>query len=227
MEHRFHLVRISANRKLGGIPASTTSRSSCPDNCSYKGSGCYGDGGPISMHWKAVSEGPRGDDLKTFCSKVKQLPKFQLWRHNQVGDLPGKDGVLNAEQVHQLISANRGKKGFTFTHYNPDNPDNANLIALCNAKGFTVNLSAETLAQADHFMSLGIAPVAMALPADAMRNRVTPAGHTVKVCPATVSDTTCALCAMCADPKRKTIIGFPAHGSGAKKVERIFFSNQA
>jgi len=58
MEHRFHLVRISANRKLGGIPASTTSRSSCPDNCSYKGSGCYGDGGPISMHWKAVSEGP-------------------------------------------------------------------------------------------------------------------------------------------------------------------------
>lgn len=225
MEHRFHLVRISSNRKLGGIPASTTSRSSCPDNCSYKGNGCYGEGGPISLHWRALDEGRRGDDLKTFCSKVKQLPKFQLWRHNQVGDLPGKDGVLDAQQVGQIVAANRGKKGFTFTHYDPTNPVNAEVIRSANRQGLTVNLSAETLAQADHFMSLGIGPVVMALPADAKRNRITPAGHTVKVCPATVSDTTCALCAICADPDRKTIVGFPAHGNGAKKVEKVFFAN--
>lgn len=225
MEHRFHLVRISTNAKLGGIPASTTSRTSCPDNCSYKGNGCYGDSGPISIHWKAVDSGGRGDDLETFCSKVKQLPKYQLWRHNQVGDLPGSGGLLNPEQVAKIVAANRGKKGFTFTHYDPRIPANAEVIRQANHKGLTVNVSAETLRQADEFVSLGVGPVVVALPADAKRNRLTPKGNTIKVCPASVGNATCASCAICADADRKTIVGFPAHGSGAKKVEKIFLAN--
>ncbi len=226
-DHQFHLVRISTNAKLGGLPASTTSSDSCPNNCSYRDNGCYGDSGPLSIHWGAVDKRKRGDDLSTFCAKIKALPKYQLWRHNQVGDLPGDGLRVNQPALHKIVSANRGKKGFTFTHYSPLLPENAEAIKYANKMGFTINVSAETLQEADVYVDLKVGPVVVALPASARRHTQTPAGHEVKVCPATLStSTTCATCAMCADPDRKTVIGFPAHGSGKAKVEKVFFSKQ-
>lgn len=224
MEHSFQLTRFSQNRKLGGIPASTTSNSSCPTRCSYKGNGCYGEYGPISLNWKALSDGRRGTTLEEFCKQVKSLPRFQLWRHNQVGDLPGDGKVIDTQALRKIVNANRGRKGFTFTHYDPTDPDNAEAIKLANDDGFAINLSAENLDEADRFMAMGIAPVVVTLPQDASRPLKTPAGNTVKVCPAVVGEgTTCSLCAICADKGRKFIVGFPAHGSGKAKVEKVFF----
>lgn len=227
MEHQFHLVRISANRKLGGIPASTTSADSCPTTCSYRDGGCYGLGGPLSIHWNAVNKRKRGDDLATFCKRIKELPKFQLWRHNQVGDLPGNGTVIDLERLMKIVAANRGKKGFTFTHYSPLLEGNARAIRYANEHGFAVNVSAESIQEADTYKAIGAGPVVLALPAETTRNFKTPEGNTVKVCPATVSNSTCASCAMCAETDRKTIIGFPAHGSGKAKVEKIFWAKQA
>ena len=86
-------------------------------------------------------------------------------------------------------------------------------------------MSAETLAQADEFAALGVAPVVVILPADATKPTQTPAGRNVTVCPASIrDDVQCATCGICQDAGRKTIIGFPAHGSGAKKAQVIFFS---
>lgn len=229
MEHQFHLVRISSNAKLGGLPASTTSSDSCPDNCSYRaGGGCYGESGPISIHWRQVDDRSRGVNLETFCEQVRRLPKFQLWRHNQVGDLPGDGTLIDQLALHKLVSANRGRKGFTFTHYDPRLPDNANAIAYANKHGFTVNLSAESLHEVDEFVATGAGPVVTALPADATRTVLTPDHHRVTVCPASIrDDVTCAQCAMCADPDRSTVIGFPAHGTGKARVERVFWAKQA
>lgn len=226
MAHQYHLTRISGNRKLGGLPASTTSSDSCPDACSYRnGEGCYGDGGPVALHWRAVSERRRGVPLGDFVAQVRQLPKYQLWRHNQVGDLPGDGKRIDTAALEQIVKANKGKKGFTFTHYSPNDPVNAEAIDKANEAGFAINLSAETLAQADEFAELFVAPVVVVLPADATRNRKTPGGRTVTVCPASIrDDVTCAHCAMCAETQRNHIIGFPAHGSGKAKVEKIFWA---
>ena len=178
----------------------------------------------MTIHWKAVSERRRGGTLEEFVHDVKKLPKYQLWRHNQVGDLPGDGTNIDVDALAQIVKANKGKKGFTFTHYDPRIPDNAQAIDSANAAGFAINLSAETLAEADEFAALFVAPVVVVLPADATRNRKTPAGNTVTVCPASIrDDVTCAQCAMCADTQRRNIIGFPAHGSGKAKVERVFF----
>lgn len=225
MTHQYHLTRISGNRKLGGLPASTTSSDTCPVNCSFRdGGGCYGDGGPVALHWRAVSERRRGVDLDTFCAQIKMLPRFQLWRHNQVGDLPGDGHRIDGTALRKIVQANRGKKGFTFTHYSPLDADNARAVVYANAFGFTVNLSAENLAQADVYAALG--PTVVVLPEAATKNLRTPAGRKVVVCPASVSNQTCAQCAMCADSERTHIIGFPAHGSGAKKVEKVFWAKQ-
>ena len=106
MAHQYHLTRISGNRKLGGLPASTTSSDSCPDACSYRnGEGCYGDGGPVALHWRAVSERRRGVPLGDFVAQVRQLPKYQLWRHNQVGDLPGDGKRIDIDDDTRRLGA--------------------------------------------------------------------------------------------------------------------------
>ena len=228
MEHQFHFVRMSSNAKLGGLPASTTSGDSCPERCSFRsGNGCYGESGPLSIHWTAVNARKRGGSLDEFCKSVKALPRFQLWRHNQVGDLPGDGVSIDGAALRKIVKANKGKKGFTFTHYDPVDPDNAEAIRWANEDGFTVNLSAETLEEVDLFVSLGVGPVVVALPATADKPIRTAGGNRITICPASLKNTTCAQCAMCADPNRKSVIGFPSHGSGKAKVERVFWAKQA
>jgi hypothetical protein len=183
--------------------------------------GCYADSGPLALHWNAVSAGTRGTDWSTFCTSIASLPDAQLWRHNQAGDLPHVAGTIDAAAVAQLVDANRGKRGFTYTHHVLTDA-NLSTIAAANAAGFTVNLSADDLDECDSMIDTGL-PVVVLLPADQKTNTVTPRGRKVIVCPATIrDDVSCATCQMCARADRgQTAIGFPAHGSGAKKATAI------
>lgn len=227
MQHYYQLVRLSANSKLGGLPASTTSASSCPTRCSLRNNGCYAEAGPSGLNFRAVSEGRRGGTLEEFCKQVKQLPLRSLWRHNQSGDLPGDQVLIDHQALHKIVSANRGRHGFTFTHYSPSIQNNAQVIGYANTQGFTINLSAETLAEADEFLAVGVAPVVVILPVDQTTTLKTPGGNTVMVCPASISNATCALCGICAKADRKFVVGFPAHGSGKAKAQRVFFAAKA
>ena len=83
---RFHLAKSSRNAKTGPIPVSTSSATTCPDSCPFKRNGCYAEGGPLAMHWRAITEGKRGTAWPEFIAAVEALPKGQLWRHNQAGD---------------------------------------------------------------------------------------------------------------------------------------------
>lgn len=226
MNHQYHLSRLSANKKLGGIPASTTSNDTCPDRCSFKGNGCYAESGNLGIHFRAVSDRKRGTDLDTFCDQVRLLPRRQLWRWAQAGDLPGDGLRIHRPSLNKLVAANRGRSGYGYTHLSPFDPDNAEAIKYANGQGFTLNLSAETLAEADDYVALGVGPVVVTLPADQTENLTTPQGHTVIVCPASIGDTTCALCGVCAVATRKSIIGFPSHGSGKKRVEKVFWATK-
>ena len=86
--------------------------------------------------------------------------------------------------------------------------------------GLVVNLSADTMEQADTYSRLGIAPVTVVLPEDApnMGNK-TPEGLPIVVCPAqTQEDMACNICELCQKRDRKSIVGFKAHGSRRKKL---------
>ncbi len=225
MGHTYHFTRTSSNQKTGPIPVTTTSADTCPASCSLRGNGCYAEYGPLNLHWRAVNSGARGGTLDDLCAELRKLPKRQLWRWAQAGDLPGDTVMLDAAGVEQILLAQRGKRGFGFTHYDASLPHNAGVIRAANQEGFTINLSADSLAQADALADLRVGPVATLLPEDTRKPVRTPAGRLVAVCPATVrNDVTCASCGICAVPHRKAIIGFPAHGSGAKKAHRVFYA---
>lgn len=224
MSHTYHFSRVSGNVKTGPIPVTTTSADSCPPTCSFKGNGCYAESGPLALHWRAVSAGKRGGSLEDLCEKVRALPRHQLWRHNQAGDLPvTKPGVIAAGELRKLLAANKGRRGFTYTHHRPT-AHNRRLVAEANAAGFTVNWSAETLAQADEYVELQAGPVVCVLPTGTTKPMTTPAGRLVTVCPAVTGNTDCLNCGICQQRDRQAIVGFPAHGSGAARVQAMFFA---
>lgn len=238
---KFHLTLKSSNSKTGPIPVSTSPEETCPPSCPLKGKGCYADGGPLRIHWQKVTDGERGMTYDDFCNYIKGLPDGQLWRHNQCGDLVPKlktiSGVhkvidedsrdaIDKSMLGQLVNANRGKRGFTYTHYDVLSPGytgdwNRDAINKANQGGFTINLSADSIIEADRKMDLGIAPVTTLLPEDADRTIVTPKGRKIIICPVAAEKLdSCAVCGLCAK-QRQAIIGFPAHGAKKKQLSRF------
>lgn len=216
------LTLKSGNAKVGPIPVSITSEDSCPTTCPLRGAGCYAESGFISWAWAKVSDGRWGGNWQTFVKRIKALPDGQLWRHNQAGDLPRKGRKIQTGYLTSLVNANIGKRGFTYTHHDMSVAANRDAVKNANDKGFTVNLSANNLAQADVYKALGIAPVVTILPINQMTNTVTPNGTTVVICPAiTCDNVTCESCKLCQWKDRDVIIGFPAHGGGKKKAELV------
>lgn len=178
------------------------------------------------MHWRAVSESQRGKAFTELLLDISTVRRHALWRHNQAGDLtPCSPGVIDEKLLTQLALANRGRRGFTYTHYPPTQANQA-AIQKANQLGFTVNLSAETLAQADAYAALEVGPVVVVLPADATKPFRTLGGRHVVVCPASSGNTDCLNCGICQERHRNAIVGFPAHGSGAKHVQAVFFEGR-
>lgn len=226
MRALYHWTPKSANAKTGPIPVSTTSAATCPPECPFAdGGGCYAESGPLALHWRKVTAGARGGSLADLCASVAALPDGALWRHNQAGDLPGAGSAIDAAALGALVAANTGRRGFTYTHKpvtaGPHAAANRDAIAAANAAGFTVNLSANSPAHADTLAALNIAPVCAVIPADMPERATTPAGRPIVACPAQTRDgISCATCQLCARRDRRgVIVGFYAHGSGARKAD--------
>jgi hypothetical protein len=174
------------------------------------------------MHWAKVSAGQRGEMLEQFARKIEALPDGQLWRHNQAGDLPGKGDAINHRALARIVRANKGKRGFTYTHKPPLLGKNARAIVAANEAGFTVNLSGNSLSHADELKALAIGPVVAIVPEDAPDKGTTPAGNRWITCPAqTREGVTCATCKLCSVATRSVIVAFRAHGTSKRKASAI------
>ena len=212
-----HLTLKSANAKTGPIPVSTTTKASCPPDCAMRDA-CYAASGPLALHWSKVTAGARGTDWPTFTAQIAALPDGQLWRHNQAGDLPVTPaGTVDPVKLGQLVHANTGKRGFTYSHHR-DAPS-IDWIRHANTWGFTVNLSANDLQDADTLADHHAGPVVVVLPSTQTTNTRTPAGRPVVVCPATQRDNvSCDTCQLCAR-QRDVIVGFPGHGTRKRVID--------
>ena len=238
----YRFVRVSSNRKTGPIPVSSTAAQSCPTACPMRTDsegGCYAASGNSAIHWRALSEGRAATalDLKGLTDAIRALPRGQLWRMNEAGDLPTRDGVaIDAHALQTIVDANKGRRGFTYTHHDPmahstaervslpgtGRLSNAALIDAANVNGFTVNLSANNPTHADALASLSIGPVVTLMDPSAWQGRNiarTPAGRAIVRCPAEhIESMTCAQCELCANRDRASIVGFTAHGSSKRRV---------
>jgi hypothetical protein len=158
-----------------------------------------------------------------FVAGVSALALGTFWRHNQAGDLPGEGDTIDTVALSALVQANEGRRGFTYTH-KPLTKRNAAAIARANANGFTINLSADNLSEADQLVDAAIAPVVVVLPDTVQGNQYieTPKGRRVAICPATYrDDVSCATCQLCQRRERKVVVGFPAHGASRRKASAI------
>lgn len=218
----FHLTLKSRNVKTGPIPVSTSTAITCPTACPFNnGGGCYAASGPLALFWHKVTAGEAGTTWEGFLEQISALPDGQLWRHNQAGDLAGIGDEVDLFALSQLIQANRGKRGFTYTHKPLKSGHERDMVAIANRNGFIINLSANNLAHADELADLQIAPVVAVVPIDQTENTTTPAGRKVVICPATQrDDVSCATCGLCAR-LRDAIVGFPAHGTSKRKADAI------
>lgn len=222
-DFRFHMTRVSGNKKTGPIPVTTSSENTCPVTCPLYGAGCYAKSGPLALHWRKVSdsEEKRSMDSESFLEAITALPRGQLWRHNQAGDMPAYNGDIDPVFARRIVKANKGKQGFTYTHH-VMNKHNITMVQKMNDKGFTVNHSADNVqAAVKAYKDLSGIPVATILPIDSP-NVQTVSGVKVVACPAEKSDRiSCANCGLCADKDRDYIIGFRVHGTQKRKADII------
>ena len=217
-ELRVLFMGRSGNKKLGPIPASISSAETCPPSCSFYGNGCFAEFHVLRAHWSKVPE--RGLKWGQFLELIRALPEGQIWRHNVAGDLPGEGEELDVAKLFDLAHANSGRRGFSFSH-KKQGPFKMPAIRRVNELGFTVNVSADSLEEADELASWRV-PVAVVLPHDAPNKGIrTPAGRHVVVCPAETHGLTCARCQLCANADRKSIVGFKAHGQWKQRVTQL------
>lgn len=211
----------SGNNKTGGIPVSTSSRETCPLACALRGKGgCYAQYGPIAIFWNRVSEGRAGYTWGEFLGKVRGLPPGTLWRHSQAGDLPGKGDYLAVKRLGELVEANCGRLGYTYTHKPLRRRMEREAVKEAVLCGFTINLSADCLGEADRLADLGIAPVVSLIPLGSPKRLVTPGGRQVRLCMHQVNGVRCTDCRICSGD-RDFIVGFLLHGTRVKAADRI------
>lgn len=150
--------------------------------------------------------------------------RVRLW---QAGDMPGVNNRINLKKIKRLVAACQGLQTFGYTHKLPSIGNNTKAIKYCNDNGVTINLSADNLSHADELANLNIGPVVVVLPEDSPKKDIyTPEGRRVIVCPAEHGKISCNTCggskgALCYRADREYIIGFVAHGIGAKKVSEV------
>jgi len=183
---------------------------------------CYAKFPPLKYHWQAVSRGERGSWWPTFLQQIRDLPDGQPWRHNQAGDLPGWGDTIDRPMLNQLVTANTGRRGWTYTHKPILTVADSAAINRANQSGFTINLSADTLAEADNLSEWKCGPVVVVVPRGTPRTSYTPAGRKIVLCPAQYrAGVTCESCLLCQRADRSVIVGFVAHGTAAKRAEAI------
>jgi hypothetical protein len=141
---------------------------------------------------------------------------------NVAGDLPGQGETIDAYQLGEIVKANRGRRGFTYTHKH--HPDALLWIRHANAWGFTINLSADDAGHADQLAKTNAGPVACIVPTDTPEISYTPEGRQIVICQAqTREGATCESCGnfnpWCSRTDRAFIVGFRAHGSKAKQTD--------
>ena len=220
---KYHLTLKSLNRKTGPIPVSTMPSATCPPSCPLRrAKECYASQGHLALHWRALDAGTRGGSWQEFLTAIRSLPLNQIWRHCQAGDQAGAGERLNCKMMGELVSANDWRRGFTYTHKQLARYAERVAVRSANARGFVVNLSANSPSHADQRADLDCGPVVCVVPTGTPPVSYTPAGRKIVICPAQQrAGVTCQSCRLCAQGSRSVIVGFLPHGNRADSVSQI------
>lgn len=216
MRHSVHLSLKSGNKKTGKIPVTTTPRSTCPIQCSHRGTSCYFENVGSAIFWTHLDRAAadpsltyshsdsRGRSYSTnaiawdgFVAMVDrgELPRG-LARFGQGGDLPGDGTRIDRKAVIALAKASKraGVRWIAYTHYvwaSPSKRDfdyNVTTLRLARKAGMSINVSCDTMDQVDQTRALGLPSVVTAPSTFLDRTSKTAGGSPLSQCPATYRD---------------------------------------
>lgn len=206
-------IKMLGNSKTA-IPTTRSARSTCPTSCPLMGAGCYAENFPMAMEWDKLTV--RGLSYADLLDEISRLKRGTLWRHNDAGDLIGSGNRINLTALVALVDANRGRRGFTYTHW--DWWKNRNEIRWANLHGFTINVSTESHADAKAAYIEGLPVALVADQVGAVEDRD---GIRYVVCPAQTKGWTCKDCGLCAVADREYVIVFRPHGTKKKALIKL------
>ena len=220
----FNLIIKNQSRKVGDMPVSYSPRKTCPDTCSLKNNGCYGEHFPIRLHWDRMSN-DQNDNWNEFVESVRKFrqenPK-RLWRYNIVGDIVGNNTKIDFPRLKKLVKANNGGDVIAYTH-KYTRQENLAHIRYAVKRGFNINLSADNTGDALVLRKKTNLPVTAVLSVTKKQYEKMPDSekqdyrsnlsvNKIVICPeqtGAVKD--CQSCKLCSNPKRKSIVGFLKH----------------
>ena len=220
----FNLIIKNQSRKVGDMPVSYSPRKTCPDTCSLKNNGCYGEHFPIRLHWDRMSD----DQIDNWEEVVSSVRKFRqenpkrLWRYNIVGDIVGNNTKIDFPKLKKLVKANNGGDVIAYTH-KYTRQENLAHIRYAVKRGFNINLSADNTEDAISLHKKTKLPTTAVLSvtkrnyeklsdSEKQAYRSNLSVNKIVICPeqtGAVKD--CQSCKLCSNPKRKSIVGFLKH----------------
>lgn len=217
-DYYFGITEVSANKKTGPITTIKSDKSTCPSTCKLKKKGCYAKSYPLVIFWNRLYK--NGLSYLQLINKIRKLPKNQITRFWEAGDFPGKYNKINKLISLAIAKASKRIKGFCYTHYHPTKH---NLPILKEINNYiTVNLSADSIKEADYYMTLGLQVVTL-IPQEHPKLSYSPAGNKIVICPYQTRKTkNCHSCGnynpLCLRKERDYIIGFYPHANAAKSI---------
>ena len=251
METRNHFVLVSAAAKLGNITTTRTTTDTCPPSCPLMDEGCYDQHGNSNIHrTKHDRDEYTSYSFDEFLAHVRNFTA--TFRFAGGGDLWGKGDRIDRRKLSQfanecdewrrepIIYSHKPIEGVHARGSKANRQANLKALQLVQEQSdkVTVNVSCDSLKEADSAVELGLEAVVV-LPHDANEKghvSFTPEGRKVLHCPATWSKVTCggtpftkacgngkAICAQRGHP----VVGFPGHGPKKRQIsERLKILNE-
>lgn len=224
---------VTANQKTGPVSITYVSQHSCPQDCPFRGAGCYAEGGPIGyltrrLNASSVADPSYSDPVvlaRIEASMIDGLPADRDLRLHGVGDCRTRKAariVSAASRRYKARSVALAELGmierpgevWTYTHSWQNVPPSC-------WSGVSVLASVETVASAKKALASGFA-FAIVVPEHSSHRAAKVDGVTVIPCPNQTSGVTCDECRLCMDaPKlrnRTAGIAFSAHGAQAGRI---------
>lgn len=208
-------VEQTANRKVGNVSVTMASQGSCPLTCPFLKNGCYAESGLQGIHTARMNafKATPLQIARAEATEIRKLSGMRPLRLHVVGDCITD---RTAEIVSRAATETVQQPIWTYTHawrsVKRQSWGSVNVLA-----------SVESTEQALQAIERGYAP-AMTIASHPQDGKAyVKNGLRLIPCPEQTRGIQCDKCKLCWDDqsllRRKAVITFAAHGSGAKRVK--------
>jgi hypothetical protein len=210
-------IENSQNKKTGPCSATYASQGSCPNDCVFRGQGCYAETGLVNIQTIALKEGLESspeDIAIQEAESISQLTGRNDLRVHVVGDCKTAESANILADAMRKHRKKRGRAAWTYTHAWKN-------VNGKEWRGESVLASVETVGEIIEARAQGYAS-AIVVKKFARDKVYMIDGQKVVPCLFQTKGTQCIDCRLCMNTealqRTNTSIAFEVHGASKKKV---------